>query len=436
MYITERKVIYILNIELRNCHIIEIDHKGEPLYLIRHDKSGIGAAFDHDETVLQAVIDVLQEASLYISKSKMKLQWPNRTMNLDKFLYQIYHNIVLNPADTIAFIKDNLYPKDNVLDYRKSNLKVPGRDKIPHTKARDVDIVTIGNRQYVKVWMNNEKYNRAFYCDALPGVYDLLVDTRLCYLVSNHEKIQASINSGKYQPHMGQVSLAAYDGKLTDNNLDQTRAILNQLTNNQQLDADHLIEDRCNCTLANLSLMDRANQAKYNFFGRFYDPWRIYGAYDRKARQYLIELDLIEEFSSNTPVVVRSWFFKCKDDKTLINLLENLQARNNTILSTSKLNEVCFKYKGILCAFPTPWKRYQQVRADYGQKMPKVKRDTVDDILHQQRLIEMDSSKFKDWTVLQPNPSVEDFSNFLSARYRSPVYLTRCEKIVSAETQH
>lgn len=429
MYITERKVIYILNIELRNCHIIEIDHKGEPLYLIRHDKSGIGAAFDHDETVLQAVIDVLQEASLYISKSKMKLQWPNRTMNLDKFLYQIYHNIVLNPADTIAFIKDNLYPKDNVLDYRKSNLKVPGRDKIPHTKARDVDIVTIGNRQYVKVWMNNEKYNRAFYCDALPGVYDLLADTRLCYLVSNFEKIQASINNGEYIPHLGQLSLAAYEGNLSDKNLNEARAILYQLTNNQQLDVDHLIEDRCNCTRFNLSLTDRANQAKYNFFGRFYDPWRIYGAYDHKTGQYLIELDLIEEFSSNSPTVVCSWFFRCKDIETLINLLENLQARNNTILSKSKLDEVYFKYNGILCAFPTPWKRYQQVRADHGQKMPKVKRNTVDDILYQQRLIDMDSSKFADWTILKPDSSVIDYAHHLLTLTHRPVAHLQIEQI-------
>lgn len=427
-------MIYILNIEFRNCHITEIAHKGEPLYLIRHDRSGIGAAFDHDEIVLQAVTGALKEASLYISKSKLKLQWPNRTMNLDKFLYQIYHNTILDPANTIKSPKDSFYIENNIFDYRKSNLKVPGRDKIPHTDSRNVDIVTIGNRQYVKVWM--KKYNRAFYCDDMPGVYDLLVDTRLCYLVSNHGKIQAKINSGKYQPHMGQIAIATFQGMLADNNLDQARAILNQLTDNQRLDVDHLIEDRCNCTLANLSLMDRTNQAKYNFFGRFYDPWRIYGAYDRKTGRYLIELDLIEEFSSNSPTVVLSWFFKCKDIETLINLLENLQARNNTILSRSKLDEMHINYNGILCAFPTPWKRYQQVRADHGQKMPKVKRNTVDDILHQQRLIEMDSSRFKDWTILRPNPSVEDFRNFLSARYRSPVYLTRCEKIASAETQH
>ena len=406
-----------------------ITERGEPLYLIRHDRSGIGAAFDHDEIVLQAVTGALKEASLYISKSKLKLQWPNRTMNLDKFLYQIYHNTILDPANTIKSPKDSFYIENNIFDYKKPNLKVPGKDKISHTDSRDVDIVTIGNRQYVKVWMKNKKYNRAFYCDALPGVYDLLVDTRLCYLVSNHDKIQVKINSGKYQPHMGQVSLAAYDGKLTDNNLDQTRAILNQLTDNQQLDVDHLIEDRCNCTRYNLSLMDRANQAKYNFFGRFYDPWRIYGAYDPEKGHYLIELDLIEEFSSISPTVVRPWFFRCKDIETLINLLEHLQARNNTILSRSKLDEMYIEYNGIPCAFPTPWKRYQQVRADYGQKTPKVKRNTADDILHQQRLIEMDSSKFADWTILQPDSNVIDYAHHLLALTHRPVAHLHIEQI-------
>lgn len=318
--------------------------------------------------------------------------------------------------------KKNLYLRDYILDCRKSNLGILGRDKIAHTRSRDVDVVTIGNCQYVKVWM--KKYNRTFYCDNLPGVYNLLADTRLCYLVSNHNKIQASINSGEYIPHMGQVAIATYQNLLTAHNLEQAREIINQLTNNQQLDVDHLIEDRCNCTLANLSLMDRTNQAKYSFFGRFYDPWRIYGAYNRKTGQYLIELNLIEEFSSNTPVVVRSWFFRCKDDKTLINLLENLQARNNTILSTSKLDEMYIKYNGVLCAFPTPWKRYQQVRADHGQKMPIVKRDTVDDILHQQQLIEMDSTAFMEWTMLEPNSNVIDYAHHLLAlTHRSVAHL-------------
>jgi hypothetical protein len=427
-------VIKIQNIEFKTCHITEIDHEGEPLYLIQHDRSGIGAAFDHDEAVLQAVVNALQDGNLSCSRGNLRLQLPNKNIKLNKFLYQSYRKVTLNPADQIKYMKDTPYLQEGVFDFRSSNLGVPGRDKIPHTQSRNVDIATIGNRQYVKVWM--KKYNKTFYCDNLPGIYDLLVDTHLCYLVSNLEKIQTSINNGEYIPHMGQVSLAAYAGKLTDNNLDQARAILNQLTNNQQLDVDHLIEDRCNCTLANLSLMDRANQAKYNFFGRFYDPWRIYGAYDRKTGQYLIELDLIKEFSSNTPVVVRSWFFRCKNIETLINLLENLQARNNTILSKSKLDELRIKYSGGLLAFPTPWERYQQVRTDYGQKMPKVKRDTVDDILHQQRLIDMDRGKFRSWTILQPKPSIEDLGNFFSAIYNSPVYLTRCEQIASAETQH
>ena len=427
-------MIKIQNIEFKTCHITEIDHEGEPLYLIQHDRSGIGAAFDHDEAVLQAVVNALQDGNLSCSRGNLRLQLPNKNIKLNKFLYQSYRKVTLNPADQIKYMKDTPYLQEGVFDFRSSNSGVPGRDKIPHTQSRNVDIATIGNRQYVKVWM--KKYNKTFYCDNLPGIYDLLVDTHLCYLVSNLEKIQTSINNGEYIPHMGQVSLAAYAGKLTDNNLDQARAILNQLTNNQQLDVDHLIEDRCNCTLANLSLMDRANQAKYNFFGRFYDPWRIYGAYDRKTGQYLIELDLIKEFSSNTPVVVRSWFFRCKNIETLINLLENLQARNNTILSKSKLDELRIKYSGGLLAFPTPWERYQQVRTDYGQKMPKVKRDTVDDILHQQRLIDMDRGKFRSWTILQPKPSIEDLGNFFSALYNSPVYLTRCEKIASAKTQH
>ena len=414
-------MIKIQNIEFKTCHITEIDHEGEPLYLIRHNRSGIGAAFDHDEAVLQAVIDALKDGNLYISRGNLKLQWPNKSIRLDKFLYQIYNDTILNPADIMKSTKDDIHLCGNILDYRRSSMGVLGRDKIPHTESRDVDNETIGNRQYVKVWMKNKNYNRTFYCDALPGLYDLLVDTRLCYLVSNHEKIQASINSGKYQPHMGQVAIAAFQGLLTDNNLDQARAILNQLTDNQRLDVDHLIEDRCNCTLANLSLMDRANQAKYNFFGRFYDPWRIYGAYDRKTGQYLIELDLIKEFSSNTPVVVRSWFFRCKNIETLINLLENLQARNNTILSRSKLDEMYINYKGISCAFPTPWKRYQQVRADHGQKMPKVKRNTVDDILHQQRLIEMDSSAFMEWTMLKPNSNAIDYAHHLLALTHRPV---------------
>ena len=434
MHILERKVIIIQNIKFKTCHITGINHEGEPLYLIRHNRSGIGAAFDHDEAVLQAVIDALQDGNLYISRGNLKLQWPNKSIRLDKFLYQIYNDTILNPADIIKSTKDDIHLCGNILDYRRSSMGVLGRDKIPDTKSRRVRVVTIGNRQYVAVQM--KKYTQTFYCDNMPGVYDLLVNTHLCYLVSNLEKIQASINSGEYIPHMGQVAIATFQGLLTDNNLDQARAILNQLTDNQRLDVDHLIEDRCNCTLANLSLMDRTNQAKYNFFGRFYDPWRIYGAYDHKARQYLIELDLIEEFSSNTPVVVRSWFFRCKDDETLINLLEHLQARNDTILGRSKLDTMYFKYNGIPCGFPTPWKRYQQVRADHGQKMPKVKRDTVDDILHQQRLIEMDSGKFRNWTILQPKPSIEDLGNFFSAIYNSPVYLTRCEQITSAETQH
>jgi len=412
-------VIKIQNIEFRACHIAETDHEGEPLYLIQHDRSGIRAAFDHDKAVLQAVTDALQKASLNISKGRLKLQWHNKSMNLDKFLYQVYNDIVLRPRDRVDFTKGNIYLTDNVLDYRRSSLGVLGKDKIQYTESRNVDVVAIGNRQYVKVWM--KKYKRTFYCDVLPGIYDLLVDTRLCYLVSNHDKIQASIDNGEYIPHLGQVSLAAYEGTLTDNNLDQARAILNQLTNHQQLDVDHLIEDRCNCTRFNLSLMGKTNQAKYNFFGRFYDPWRIYGAYDPKKGHYLIELDLIEEFSSNAPVVVQSWFFSCKDIETLINLLENLQARNNTVLSRSKLDEVSFKYNGISCAFPTPWKRYQQVRADYGQKMPRVTRDTVNDILHQQRLIEMDSTTFMEWTMLAPNSNAIDYAHHLLALTHRPV---------------
>ena len=419
LYISERKVIKIQNIEFKTCRITEIDYEGEPLYLIRHNRSGIGAAFDHDEAVLQAVIDALKDGNLYISRGNLKLQWPNKSIRLDKFLYQIYNDTILNPADIIKSTKDDIHLCGNILDYRRSSMGVLGRDKIPDTKSRRVRVVTIGNRQYVAVQM--KKYNQTFYCDNMPGVYDLLVNTHLCYLVSNLEKIQASINSGEYIPHMGQVAIATFQGLLTDNNLDQARAILNQLTDNQRLDVDHLIEDRCNCTLANLSLMDRTNQAKYNFFGRFYDPWRIYGAYDRKTGKYLIELDLIEEFSSNTPVVVQSWFFRCKDIETLINLLENLQARNNTILSRSKLDEMYINYKGISCAFPTPWKRYQQVRADHGQKMPKVKRNTVDDILHQQRLIEMDSSAFMEWTMLKPNSNAIDYAHHLLALTHRPV---------------
>ena len=404
-----------------------MSHEREPLYLIQHNRSGIGAAFDHDDTVLQAVTNALQKGNLYRDYGILYIKWPNKSIRLNKFLYQSYHNTTLKLSDTINPAKDNIYLRDNIFDYRKSNLRVPGRDKIPHTKSRDVDVVTIGNRQYVKVWM--KKYNRTFYCDALPGVYDLLVDTKLCYLVSNHDKIQAKIQDDKYMPHLGQVAIAAYHGLLTDNNLDQVRAVINQLTNNQQLDADHLIEDRCNCTLSNLSLMDRRNQEKYNFFGRFYDPWRIYGAYDYKTGQYLIELDLIEEFTSSTPIVVHSWFFRCKDSATLINLLENLQARNNTIFSRSKLDEMFIKYNGEKWAFPTPWKRYQQVRSDHGQVMPKVKRDTVDDILHQQRLMEMDSNAFMEWTMLEPNTNVIDYAHHLLALTHRPVAHLHIEQI-------
>lgn len=230
MYISERKVIKIQNIEFKTCHIKEITHEGEPLYLIQHNRSGIKAVFDHDEAVLQAVVNALQDGNLSCSCGNLRLQWPNKSIKLNKFLYQSYRKVTLNPADQIKYTKDTPYLKEGIFDFRSSNLGVPGRDKIPHTKSRNVDIVTIGNRQYVKVWM--KKYNQTFYCDDMPGIYDLLIDTRLCYLVSNLEKIQASINSGEYIPHMGQVAIAAFQGLLTDNNLDQARAILNQLTNN------------------------------------------------------------------------------------------------------------------------------------------------------------------------------------------------------------
>ena len=105
--------------------------------------------------------------------------------------------------------------------------------------------------------------------------------------------------------------------------------------------------------------------------------------------------------SISTPTVIRAWFFRCKDADTLVNLLENLQARNSTILSRSKLDEMFIKYNGEIWAFPTPWKRYQQVRAEHGKKMPKLKRDTEDDILHQQRLINMDIAAFMEWTKLE-----------------------------------
>ena len=420
-------VIKILNTAFNNCHITEIDHEGTPLYLIKHDRSGIEAAFDHDDAVLQAVTNALQEGNLYCNHGILRIKQPNKSIRLDKFLYQSYRNTTLKPADKVNPTKGNNYLCDNVFNYKKSNLGVPGRDKIPHTKSRDVDVVTIGNRQYIKVWM--KKYNRTFYCDDLLGVYDLLVDTKLCYLVSNHDKIQAKIQGDKYIPHMGQVAIAAFHGLLTDNNLDQARAVINQLTHNQQLDADHLIEDRCNCTLSNLSLMDRRNQEKYNFFGRFYDPWRIYGAYNYKTGQYLIELDMIEEFTSSTPTVVCSLFFRCKDSATLINLLENLQARNSTILSRSKLDEIRIRYNGEIWAFPTPWKRYQQVRSAHGQVMPKVRRDTVDDILHQQRLIEMNSTAFMEWTMLEPNANVIDYAQHLLQSKHRPVAHLHGEQI-------
>ena len=179
-------VIKILNTELKTCHITEITHEGEPLYLIQHDRSGIGAVFDHNDTALQAVANVLQNGNLHCSQGNLRFQLPNKSIRLDKILYQSYHNTTLKPSDKINSTKDNIYLRDNIFDYRKSSLAVSGRDKIPHTKSRNVDVVTIGNRQYVKVWM--KKYNRSFYCDNLPGVYDLLVDTRLCYLVSNLEK--------------------------------------------------------------------------------------------------------------------------------------------------------------------------------------------------------------------------------------------------------
>ena len=175
--------------------------------------------------------------------------------------------------------------------------------------------------------------------------------------------------------------------------------------------------------------MDRRNQEKYNFFGRFYDPWRIYGAYNFKTGQYLIELDMIEEFTSSTPTVVCSLFFRCKDSATLINLLENLQARNSTILSRSKLDEMFIKYNGEIWAFPTPWKQYQQVRSAHGQVMPKVRRDTVDDILHQQRLIEMDNADFMEWTMLESNSNVIDCAQHLLRLRHRPVGHLHIEQI-------
>lgn len=190
-----------------------------------------------------------------------------------------------------------------------------------------------------------------------------------------------------------------------------------------------IIEDRSNCSRFNLSLMDGINKVKYNFLGRFYEPWRIYGAYDPDKDHYLIELDLIEEFSANVPTVVQSWFFRCKSAESLINLLENLQARNNTILSRSKLDEIYINYNNEVWAFPTPWKKNQRIREKYGQKMPIVKRDTVDDILHQQQLIEMDSRKFVDWTILQPDSNVIDYANHLLALTHRPATHLRIEQI-------
>lgn len=375
---------------------------------------------------MQAVTDALKESNLYVCNDKLYLHWPTKSIRLDKYLYQCYHNTRLEQVCRFEY-KKNLYLRDYILDCRKSNLGILGRDKIAHTRSRDVGVVTIGNCQYVKVWM--KKYNRTFYCDNLPGVYDLLADTRLCYLVSNHNKIQASINSGEYIPHMGQVAIAAYQNVLTDHNLEQAREIINQFTDYQRLDADHLIEDRSNCSRFNLSLMDGINKVKYNFLGRFYEPWRIYGAYDPDKDHYLIELDLIEEFSANVPTVVQSWFFRCKSAESLINLLENLQARNNTILSRSKLDEIYINYNNEVWAFPTPWKQYQRIREKYGQKMPIVKRDTVDDILHQQQLIEMDSRKFVDWTILQPDSNVIDYANHLLALTHRPATHLRIEQI-------
>ena len=79
-------MIKILNVELNNCRIIEIDHEGEPLYLIQHDRSGIGAAFDPDDAVLQAVTNALQEGSLYCDHGVLRIQWTNKSVRLDKFL--------------------------------------------------------------------------------------------------------------------------------------------------------------------------------------------------------------------------------------------------------------------------------------------------------------------------------------------------------------
>lgn len=411
---------------IRNSHITEVQFEGQSYYMIKHIKSGIGAIFDHNNIVLDKLLDMLNRYRLTVKNGKLyfvSLKSNPKNIMLNKVFYRIYNDIKPD-AELFERIthKNKVYIDNQIEDCRKTNLVRLGKDKVLNTKARKIDRIPIGSRNYIRIYL--KKYNRTLYFDDIPEVYDLLQDTKLCYLVSNLDKVQASIDIGnkRYIPHIGQIAFACYQGVLTEQLLNQSQEIINKLIDNKNQDIDHLIEDRDNCTRFNLSLMDStANVTKGNFFGKFYEPWRIYGAYNPDTGRYLIELALIDSIDDT---ISTSWFFKCKDAETLVNWIQTFQGRAGTIFGNSPLNELYFDYCGERWAFPTPWARYKQVVADYKQcgcRMPKAKRDTLDDIIHQQKLVDMDNSSFAEWTVLQPNPSVIDFGKSLSVMFGKPV---------------
>lgn len=372
------KKTYIEDLTPTN-ELYEIELEGKPYYQIEHSLEMKAVTFDHNPSIVEEVKAYIKEhkrsLDLKSKKSKFGFRFQKASdgtplLTFETFLYHCYSGLPIDEVRTakVAHIGERYLP-DGSLDCRSGSL-VWLKGCQMRTPSRTFEPVLIGGREFYKLELS--ACDKAIYLNSDPVLLDLLTDTSLFkdfHLVRGSVQVQLCDRPKTYF-YLSQIVVAVRDGLLTRENFTDIREILNRMTENGQLEVDHLDTDRFNNTYHNLSLMPAdINNQKKGYTAASFSNYTLVYAYDHLNNVYLVQ---------NISDVGGGIISACTSPADLLNLIQTLVGADSMMKNLTNINH---ETPNGTETIPLPSQDFadakEQYKANGGTgRIPKVELDT------------------------------------------------------------
>lgn len=413
------KKIYIEDLTPTN-ELYEIELEGKPYYQIEHALEMKAVTFDHDPSIVEEIKSYIKEhgrsLSLKNKKDKLGFRFTKSSdgtplLTFETFLYHCYSGLPIDEVRTakVTHIGERYLP-DGSLDCRSGSL-VWLKGCQMRTPSRTFEPVLIGGREFYKLELS--ACDKVVYLNSDPVLLDLLTDTSLFkafHLVRGSVQVQLCDRPKKYF-YLSQIVVAVRDGLLTRESFTDIGEILPRMTENGQLEVDHLDTDTFNNTYHNLSLMPtNINSMKKGYTAASFPHYTLVWAYDYQNNVYLVQ---------NVSVDGGTTRKVCTSPADLLNLIQTLVGQNSMTKNLKYSHR--WTSEGVETT-PLPSQDFtdakEQHKASGGTgRIPKVELDTRLSIERSSTLLDIfrdHSGRFNRWTDTNACSKVKDIETLLA----------------------